>query len=357
MTNSCNFKVFFEEKNITLDQVQQRVAIDLNKYLLEQKKKKNLFNFFSTKKPKHNGIYLWGSVGCGKTILLDYLFELLPSNKKVKLHFHEFMQYVHSLIFTYRNLHKSGNIIAQVAVEIAKKYKYIYLDELDIQDITDAMMVGKLFQEIFKLNTNFLITSNREPKELYKNGLQREFFLKFISVLEENIEVISLLSYIDYRYLNDHQFKSHYFPLTPENLKTMEEQFLKATNNHLPQQQNFLIGNRIISCNKAYRHIAWFEFSEIFLTTYSNADYMVFINSFEVIFINAIPEIKAESRNVIKRLINFIDLAYNKKTILIWSSSHALEDIYTKGEELFEFKRTLSRLTEMQTSSYIGSRL
>lgn len=357
MPNSCNFKVFFASKNIDLDSAQEQITIYLNKYLLQQNKKSKLLNYFFSNKSNLKGIYLWGGVGSGKTILLDRLFDLLPSNKKIKLHFHEFMKYVHGLIFEVRQLKSLENVIEKAAKQIAKKYDYIYLDELEIHDSTDAMVVGRLFKEILKLNSHFIISSNRAPNELYKKGLNRQFFLKFIKTLEDNTEVIHILSSIDYRYLYSNEFKASYSPLTLENLASMERQFLKITNNQITQRKEYFIGNRVITCNKSYQKVAWFEFDELFLQPYSNSDYMLFINDFDIIFINQIPKINAEDRNLIKKFINFIDLSYNKKIILVWSSSLPLKDIYTKGEEIFEFERTLSRLTEMQTTNYIGNRI
>jgi len=301
-------------------------------------------------------------VGTGKTMLLGAFFKNVNLTKKRKISFHNFMIEIHKQLYNLRqtenNRHNREDYLETIADSLVSKYRLLYIDELEIQDITDAMIVGKLFRELFERNIMIIITSNRKPNDLYLNGLQRDSFLEFIDLINDKLEIFELKSGKDYRLEKITSFKQTFFsPLGKgaDNFVKQSFSLLSAGNN--PSEIKIAVNQRDIICKNTFKDIALFNFSELFQVPLGSADYMALCNHFNIIILSNIPKLGKSERNEARRFIDFIDILYENKTILICTSEAETHSIYNSGDGKFEFERTISRLIEMQSDEYLRRKL
>lgn len=271
------------------------------------------------------GIYIWGSVGRGKTMLMDLFFEEAQLTHKKRLHFHSFMADVHARIFAFRQQLKKGEVkgddpIAPVAEAIAADCWLLCLDELFVTDITDAMILGRLFKALFQCGVILVATSNVEPQELYKDGLNRGLFLSFIDLLRERMEVLQLMARTDFRL----------------------EKLMGDPVYHVPAD--------------AKAHVARFNFADLCSAPLGPPDFLAIAENFHTIVIDSIPVIRAEQTDEAKRFILLIDTLYDQRVKLIASAAAEPAELYLgrKKHEAFEFARAASRLMEMRSTAYLG---
>lgn len=340
---------------IELDTIQQKLWDKLSniEHVIPKKSLSSLRKFFF-KSSRHNikkhGFYIYGPVGTGKSMLSKRYFEKLPNQRKMLIHFHDFMQDVHQQIKQARLNKERSNPITQVAKSFAKLYDVIILDELEINDITDAMIVGKLFAELFAHNLYVVITSNRHPDDLYQDGLQRDKFVDFINLLTNHLELFNLDNQTDYRLEKLSSVKKVFFQ---KNDVQFEELFAELCEFQDSYSTEIKVNGRILSCPITYKNIALFKFDQLCKDNLSTADYIALCKNFSVIFIDQIEQISPEQNDQAVRFINLIDELYQHHILLVCRLSCTIGEIYQKGRLSFKFERTMSRLIEMQSEEYI----
>ncbi len=301
------------------------------------------------------GMYIYGPVGCGKSTLMEIFFQSLTTKKKLLVHFHEFMQNIHDQLFQIRQKQEKKSPVAIVARNLAKSYQVICLDELEINDITDAMIVGKLFEELLARKVIIIITSNRHPDELYRDGLQRDRFLEFIEIIKLKLDLFYMNNDIDYR-LNKINAKQQVFfiPNNKKNQNEIEKLFLELCENHPSIPHIISFKGRTLTCNNSYKNIVKFTFEELCSNTLGPADYIAICEQFRIIIVTDIPKLSAENNNELMRFINLIDEIYEHSILLICSLEVPFERIYDGSKLKFQYQRTLSRLNEMKSEDYIN---
>lgn len=316
---------------------------------------KSLFGFLKKKKPEINvetGLYFWGGVGRGKTYLMDTFFECLPMERKLRLHFHRFMQMVHQEL---RKLKDTKNPLEIVAKQISDKAEVLCFDEFFVTDITDAMILAGLLEHLFLNGTALVATSNIEPDGLYKNGLQRARFLPAIDLVNKHTRVMNVDGGVDYRLRTLKQAKLYHFPLGQEATDALEERFnsLTPNKNLVKEGGSVEIEGRDIPLHKSYEDLAWFTIKALCDGPRSQVDYIEIAKLYSTIIISDLPQFDAARDDMARRFINLIDEFYDRHVKVIISADVAIPDIYTGTRLAFEYDRTVSRLLEMQSEEYL----
>ncbi|ARC87306.1 cell division protein ZapE [Rhodovulum sp. MB263] len=296
------------------------------------------------------GLYLWGGVGRGKSMLMDLFFEAVAIGGKRRVHFHAFMQEVHRGLHAARSK-GADDALKPVAAGIAEGLTLLCFDEMQIVDITDAMIVGRLFELLFAAGVTVVTTSNRVPAELYKDGLQRERFLPFIRMLEERLEVMELGSATDYRQ-NRLTGEEVYF--TPSDraararMAAIWEDFTHGEGRSLVLR----VQGRPVELPLFHNGVARATFWDLCARPLGPADYLAIAQAVRVLILEDIPRLSSENYNEARRFVTLIDALYEGKVRLIASAAAAPEMLYLEGEGTFEFERTASRLREMQGADW-----
>ena len=330
---------------------------------LKSKKSSLGWIFAAGRKPEPvPGLYIWGGVGRGKTMLMDQLFELVPHQRKRRTHFHEFMADVHERINRFRERLKAGDIkgddpIPPVADEIAAEARLLCFDEFSVTDIADAMILGRLFERLFERGVTVIVTTNVPPDDLYANGLNRALFLPFIELMKANMGIFHLDAPKDFRL---EKLSSEPVYVTPLGLKAdmiLDGHFERLSGRRKGDMEKIRRGSREIEIREAANGVARFDFDDLCARPLGAADYLKIARAYHTVIVADIPVMNPQVRNEAKRFINLIDTFYDQKVRLV-ASAEALPDKLwtgTSGTESFEFRRTASRLIEMQSDSYLGA--
>lgn len=330
------------------------------------KKDPSLLNriFLKDKKGKQKnikGCYIHGDVGRGKSMIMDLFFNTTNIPNKRRVHFHSFMVEVHNELYQWR-IENSDNPdladpIVPLAERISSQTKLLCFDEFQVRDICDAMILSRLFSEMFRLGIVMIITSNCPPDELYKNGLQRESFLPFIDLLKQNVEEIKLSSQGDYRLSKLKEISTVYKVSSNEEdaESFLELTFKKLSNNAIIKPTTIEVKGRKILLERTSDNILWSDFKFLCDNTLGAGDYIEIAKRFKTILLSGIPKFTRENANECKRFITLIDELYEHKTKLICTAVAAPHYLYAEGNHMFEFQRTASRLVEMQSEEYINS--
>ncbi|APG86096.1 ATPase component BioM of energizing module of biotin ECF transporter [Sinorhizobium americanum CCGM7] len=305
------------------------------------------------------GLYIHGGVGRGKTMLMDMFFDAVPIQRKRRAHFHEFMADVHERIYKHRQRLKNGETkqadpIPPVASELFAEARLLCFDEFSVTDIADAMILGRLFGELFAKGCVLVATSNVEPSELYRDGLNRGLFLPFIDLLKAHAEIISLDTDTDYRLRKTDGNPVWLSPLGPEAEAAMDRAWYVATNGAPAAPAEIGRKGRKIRVPGAVGHCARFAFADLCAQPLGAADYLAILAQYRTIFLDHVPQLGPHMRNETKRFIILIDALYDQGARLFASAAAEPERllIAKKGTEGFEFDRTVSRLIEMQSEEY-----
>ncbi|WP_462164626.1 cell division protein ZapE [Pseudoalteromonas xiamenensis] len=301
--------------------------------------------------PKVKGLYFWGGVGRGKTYLVDTFYESLPTERKLRVHFHRFMHRVHDEL---KQLHDVTNPLEIVADKFKSETDIICFDEFFVQDITDAMLLGGLMQALFKRGIVLVATSNIIPDELYRNGLQRARFLPAIELVNANTEVVNVDSGIDYRLRTLEQAEIFHSPLDEQADKNLFEYFDKLAPEPGTFDKPIEIEGRLIKTRKVADGVVLFDFSSICETARSQVDYMEISRLYNTVLISNVKQMGQQNDDAARRFIALVDEFYERHVKLIISAAAPIETLYTQGTLNFEFKRCISRLQEMQSLEYLA---
>lgn len=323
---------------------------------------------FGKRNPSPRGLYLWGGVGRGKTLLMDIFFNNTPHPAKRRAHFHEFMLDAHERINFWRNAddktrrkHKAwsrknpDDPIPLVAYDIALDAKLLCFDEFQVTDIADAMILGRLFSALFEHDVVIVATSNRPPGDLYKDGLNRQLFLPFIDLLKERLDIVELRAARDYRLEKLEGAPVYYTPLGPQADTAMDAAWSRMICGAHEHEETIDVQGRKLVVQRAARGAARFHFDTLCKRPLGPADYLALAGRYGAIYIDNIPQMGPQNRNEAKRFVTLIDALYDSRAKLVCSAAAEPEDLYPNGDGAFEFERTASRLMEMRSSAYLAA--
>ena len=299
------------------------------------------------------GLYLWGSVGRGKTYLMDKFYESLPFERKMRVHFHRFMRRVHGEL---KRLAGEKNPLDGVADTLAAEARVICFDEFFVSDITDAMILGTLLKALFARGVTLVATSNIPPADLYRDGLQRARFLPAIDLLQRHCRVLVVDGESDHRLRALRQASLYYTPLGEAAESSMHERFHALVPNaeELRADQTLMVEGRPIQARYVAEDVVWFEFEQLCEGPRSHNDYIELAREYHAVLISNVPALGVRSDDPARRFISVVDEFYDRRVKLILSAAHPLTELY-QGERLaFEFQRTVSRLLEMQSVEYLS---
>ncbi|TLX46959.1 cell division protein ZapE [Pseudoalteromonas phenolica] len=300
---------------------------------------------------KITGLYFWGGVGRGKTYLVDTFYEALPTDRKMRVHFHRFMHRVHDEL---KMLKEVKDPLETVADIFKKETDIICFDEFFVQDITDAMLLGGLMQALFARDIILVATSNIVPDELYRNGLQRARFLPAIALVKENTEVVNVDSGIDYRLRTLEQAEIFHSPLDAQADKNLFEYFDKLSPEPGKLDEAIEIEGRLIKTRKVADSIVMFDFTQICETARSQVDYMEISRIYNTVILSNVKQMGQQNDDAARRFIALVDEFYERNVTLIISAAAPITELYTDGTLNFEFRRCISRLQEMQSHEYLA---
>lgn len=305
-----------------------------------------------TVRPIRKGLYLWGGVGRGKTHMVDYFYKLIPTDKKLRLHFHRFMQVVHEDLAMLKHV---ADPLEEVANNLAAKTDIICLDEMHVNDITDAMLLGKLFEHLFNKGVILVTTSNRVPSDLYKDGLQRDRFLPAIALLEKYTKVVQMGGDEDYRLRTLEQNGVYHLSSESSNQdELLQNYFHELSGIELHDgRTDITIRHRSIPVKMWADGVVWFTFDSLCNTARSSDDYIEIASFFHTVLISNIPVMEKSMDDAARRFVNMIDEFYDLHVNLVVSADAEPESLYTGDRLEFEFERTASRLREMQSKDYM----
>lgn len=294
------------------------------------------------------GLYLWGSVGTGKTQLMDLFYNHIPV-KKMRCHFHAFMRDLHHQL---RDRQGEANPLKLIAKTIADEHLLICFDEFFVTNITDAMLLGELFKYLFQGGVCLVTTSNIAPKNLYLDGLQRERFLPTIKLIQQFTITHHLDSNDDYRLQHIKQAGVYHYPLTPSSQENLEISFTHYAKGNEVSSAAVLINDREIPIIKSAGDVIWFDFKSICNPPRSQIDYLALCDRYSTIIISDVTQLSENQTNTAILFIKLVDVLYDTGTKLIISAETEAEQLYSKGRVTFAFQRTVSRLIEMNTEAY-----
>lgn len=301
--------------------------------------------------PSVQGLYFWGGVGRGKTYLMDCFFESLPFDNKMRTHFHRFMQRVHAELEHFQG---QSNPLQLVAQRLAEEARIICFDEFFVSDITDAMILANLLEALFARDVVLVATSNIVPSELYRDGLQRTSFLPAIALLESHCEIVNVDSGVDYRLRALERASIFYTPLDEAAEREMAHSFEEVAGATGQREDGIEINQRMMHARRLSDDVVWFDFSALCDGPRSQNDYIELARRFRSVLVSNVPRMRAGQDDQARRFIDLVDEFYDRGVKLLMSAEVPVDQLYAEGRLEFEFQRTLSRLLEMQSRTYLA---
>ncbi len=307
-------------------------------------------HFQATKQPER-GLYFWGGVGRGKTYLMDMFYDHLPFENKMRLHFHRFMHQLHERLKAHKG---QRDPLIKIADEIAEQTCVICFDEFFVSDITDAMLLGGLFQALFSRGVSLVATSNIPPERLYWNGLQRERFIPAIELIQLHTQVVNVDGGIDYRLRTLEQAEIFHTPHDQVAIDNFNHSFDHLATEEVSPGASIEVEYRLIETVRCAEGVVWFDFKAICETARSHADYIEISRCYHTVMVSDIPLLEAKDDSAARRFISLVDEFYERNVKLMITAAVGLEQLYSGKQLAFEYKRTLSRLQEMQSREYLA---
>jgi cell division protein ZapE len=298
------------------------------------------------------GVYIWGGVGLGKTWLMDLFFDALPQANKSRFHFHEFMQRIHQELARQKRQRDPLKTIARMLVD---QSRLICLDELHVLDITDAMLLHGLLDEMYRYGAVFVMTSNVMPDELYLNGLQRSRFLPAIELIKNRNYILQVEGDRDYRMQKRLDNRNYYCPLSTDTDGLLEERFGMLASGATGSETTVNINNRSVPVRAQADNIVWFDFDAICGGPRATIDYIHIAQQYDVVIISNVFKMDETYDDMARRFINLVDELYDRNTGLILSATGWPADLYSGQRLEKEFERTISRLQEMRVRNLLSS--
>ncbi len=320
------------------------------------------------RKPEsRRGVYLWGPVGRGKSMLMDLFFETVDVKSKRRTHFHVFMGEIHRRIGTWRKgdaaarkaefgQHRGDDPIPPVADLVASQAQLICFDEFQVTDIADAMILGRLFDALFARGVTLVATSNREPDALYKDGINRQLFLPFIDTLKSRVEVVKVAGAHDYRLDRLRAAGTWFSPSDPDNQRTFKALWQDMLGGEEEVGETLEVLGRKIHLPHAAGGLLRASFASLCSVALGPNDYVALASQFHTVFLEDLPKLTANRREEARRLVTLIDELYEARTKLIVLAEADPTKLYSQGDGAFEFERTASRLQEMRSADWLADR-
>jgi cell division protein ZapE len=285
---------------------------------------------------------------------MDLLFDRAPLEAKRRVHFHAFMLEVHGRLEARRRA-ADGEPLQELAAALATEARLLCFDEFQVQNIADAMILGRLFEALLGDGVVVVATSNFAPERLYQDGLNRERFLPFIDMLQSRLDVVALIGDHDYRLDRLRDVPVYHHPLGPETAARLHEIFAALTDGAPAEPAEVAVGSRRLAVPRAAKGVAWFDFADLCEQALGAADYLALAASYHTVMLADVPRLTPDRRNEARRLITLVDALYDRRINLVIGAAVAPDELYPAGEGAFEFQRTVSRLMAMQNRDYLES--
>jgi cell division protein ZapE len=314
--------------------------------------RRRLLRMTGNRPPAPKGVYLWGGVGRGKTVLMDVFFNCLPFEDKLRQHFHRFMSSTHESLKSFRH-HK--NPLQLTADHLADNARVICFDEFAVMDIADAMILGNLFEALFERGVTLVATSNSKPGDLYHSGLQRQRFLAAIDLIQANTESVHVDGSIDYRLRVLERAGVYQQPISQEAEKELAANFADISPDEGRSGIHISVLGRSIACRKESDGVVWFDFPQICDGPRSQEDYIELSRCYHTVIVSNVPQFTRTTENQARRFIALVDEFYDRRVKLILSAAAPIESLYAGERVALEFNRTRSRLEEMQSHDYLAA--
>ena len=298
------------------------------------------------------GLYLWGSVGRGKTFLMDLFQQSLPHDVALRVHFHRFMQDIHARL---RTLSGQSDPLIAVAQQIADRHRVICLDEFHVLDIGDAMILGNLLKALFARGVTLVTTSNTAPQNLYKDGLQRERFLPAIALIEQYCESVELVSPTDWRLRALKQAPVYHFPPDAAAERAMLRTFHRVASGVEREAFSMTLNERQVQVRREANGVIWFDFTALCIGPRGVADYIELARSYRTLLVSGVPQFSPQTEDAAQRFVELVDEVYDRGVKLVLSAAAPIIDLYDGNRLRDAFARTESRLIEMQSEDYLAS--
>ena len=340
------------------DSAQQRAAAALDRLSQSLNRRGGLLGLFTKRRDGPAGVYLWGGVGRGKSMLMDLAFHHIAVEPKRRVHFHAFMLETHKRLKEARK-DEDGDPIEEVAEAIGDEARLLAFDEMQVTNPADAMILSRLFEQLLERGVRVIATSNRPPRDLYKDGLNRELFLPFIETIERRFEVVEVNGPTDYRLDRLSGVDVWHVPNGPEATEALAQAFFQLTdysveNRDKVPSEELDVGGRTLHVPKSLKGVAVFSFKRLCGQARGAADYLAIALRYHTVIIVGIPVMGPEMRNEAARFVTLIDTLYEHRVKLLAAADAEPAGLYPQGDGTFEFQRTVSRLEEMRSAEYLA---